>query len=196
MTSKDGFLFMLIVAVFAHPASAHHILGIPHYAYDEQYPQAPVLTYLVDTGPFTIQMTGYPGKPSPGEPCALNVYIRYRETGVPLDVPVELVVYRDRLIGEDPVVYGPLGASLEDAVYKFHPKFGGEANYLARITFEHDGEPWIVDLPMVVGEPGSPWAVVAGVVIAVVAFLIIIRAVRIKMDRRGSDELQCEEAIE
>jgi hypothetical protein len=40
---------------------AHHILGIPHYAYDEQYPQTPVLTYRVDAGANELKMTGYPG---------------------------------------------------------------------------------------------------------------------------------------
>ncbi len=177
---------LLVVSVAAPlPTQAHHILGIPHYAYDEQYPQTPVLTYRVDAGAHEVRMTGYPGVPAPGERCSLHVYIRHSGSGALFDDTVTLTVSEDRLIGSDPVVYGPITASLEEAVYKFFPEFESEANYVARIEFEADGEPWIIDLPMVVGEPGSPWLVLAGVALATVIFLVVIRAVRIKRRRRA-----------
>jgi len=99
------------------------------------------------------------------------------------------------MFAEDTVVYGPVTASLEENVYKFYPRFEDEANYTVRIEYEVEGTPWIVDLPMVVGEPGSPWAVVGGVGVGVVLFLIAIRAVRIKLARRApSDEPESVEA--
>lgn len=165
-------------------AEAHHILGIPHYAYDEQYPQTPVLTYRVDAGANEVKMTGYPGVPEPGEQGSLHVYIRRRETGKLFDGPVTLTVMEDRLIQSDPVVYGPITARLEDSLYKFYPQYAAEANYVVRIEFEADGAPWTIDLPIVVGEPGSPWLVLGGVGGATLIFLIVVRAVRIKM-RRG-----------
>ena len=166
------------------PAVAHHILGIPHYAYDEQYPQTPVLTYRVDAGAHEVRMTGYPGVPAPGERCSLHVYIRRSDTGASFDDRVTLTVTEDRLIGSDPIVYGPVTATIEEAVFKFFPVFELEANYSARIEFEADGEPWIIDLPIVVGEPGSPWLVLGGVAIATLSFLVVIRALRIKSRRR------------
>ena len=167
------------------PAVAHHILGIPHYAYDEQYPQTPVLTYRVDAGAHEVRMTGYPGVPAPGERCSLHVYIRRSDTGASFDDRVTLTVREDRLIGSDPIVYGPVTATIEEAVFKFFPVFELEANYSARIEFEADNEPWIIDLPIVVGEPGSPWLVLAGVAVATLSFLIVIRAIRIKSRRRA-----------
>ncbi len=166
-------------------ASAHHILGIPHYAYEEDYPQAPVLTYRVNAGPYEVKMTGYPGMPSPGEPCALHVYIRDRRVDRPYDGEVTLTVLRDRLIGEDPIVYGPVSARLDERIYKFYPRFDREANYTVRIAFSGDTGPWTLDLPMVVGEPGSPWVVLGAVAFGVLCFLLVIRAVRIKLKRRG-----------
>jgi hypothetical protein len=112
------------------------------------------------------------------------VYIRRHGTGEPFDGEVRLTVMEDRLIGTDPVVYGPASARLEEAIYKFHPRFESEANYLARIEFEADGAPWMIDLPIVVGEPGSPWAVVGGGAVGLLVFLVIVRAIRIKMQRR------------
>jgi hypothetical protein len=173
------------ILVLAGDAPAHHILGIPHYAYDERYPQVPVLTYKVNAGPHEIEMTGYPGKPQPGEQCFLNVYIRSLEDGVPFDGRVTLEVIRDRLFARDNVVYGPIEAELEEAVYKFYPRFDAESDYTVRIRYEDQDEPWIIDLPMVVGEPGSPWAVLGGVGAGLSLFLIVIRALRIKMQRRA-----------
>lgn len=173
----------LVVPV--EPALAHHILGIPHYAYDERYPQVPILTYLVNAGPNEVKMTGYPGRPQPGEQCFLNVYIRGLEDGEPFNGGVSLEVIRDRMLGSDPVIYGPVQAKLEEAVYKFYPRFDAEANYIVRITYEAEGAPWIIDLPMVVGEPGSPGLVLAGVGVGLAAFLILMRAFRIKRRRRN-----------
>ncbi len=177
-------LALLVLAATAFEAPAHHILGIPHYAYDERYPQVPILTYRVVAGMHEFEMTGYPGMPRPGEQSFLNVYIRNAESGAPFDDVVQLEVLRDRLFGSDPVVYGPIEATLEEAVYKFYPRFEHESNYTVRIRWQVDGEPWIVDLPMVVGKPGSPWAVVAGLGGGIAAFLILIRAARIKLRRR------------
>ncbi|MFQ5599548.1 MAG: hypothetical protein ACE5G2_03220 [Candidatus Krumholzibacteriia bacterium] len=169
----------------ARQARAHHILGIPHYAYDERYPQVPILTYRVNAGRHQVEMTGYPGIPRPGEQCFLNVYIRGLDDGEPFDGGVHLEVTRDRMIGSDPVVYGPVQAGLEEAVYKFYPRFEAESNYTIRIRWQDEGVPWIIDLPMVVGEPGSPWIVLGGAVAGLAAFLVVMRAVRIKMRRRA-----------
>jgi hypothetical protein len=167
-------------------AFAHHILGIPHYAYDERYPQTPVLTYRMEAGPREVKMTGYPGVPVPGERWSLHVYVRDRDTGTPFDGGVTATVMRDRWLREDPIVYGPRTAALEEAVYKFYPEFDAEGDYLVRFTFEADGTPWTVDLPVVAGEPGSPGAVLVAVMAAMLIFLIVIRAVRIKVRRHAA----------
>ena len=177
-------LAFLFVAV-SSPAFAHHILGIPHYSYDENYPQTPVLTYHAELGPLEMKLTGYPGNPKPGEACSLHVYLRRLDGGAPFDAPVTLSIMRDRFLGDDPVVYGPITAQLEESLYKFYPRFEEEANYIVRVEYEVEGVPWIIDLPMVVGEPGSPWAVVGSVAAALAAFLVVVRAARIKMKRQA-----------
>ncbi len=188
-------LFLSIgAAVFAPVLLAHHILGIPHYAYDEQYPQTPVLTYRVNAGPHEVKMTGYPGIPCPGERCTYHVYIKNLGSGELFDSRVTMSVMRDRLFGSDRVIYGPVEASLEQAVYKFFPEFEDEANYTVRIEYEAEGAPWIIDLPVVVGEPGSPWAVAIGSFSGLVLFLVVIRAIRIKMRRRQASGAASETA--
>ncbi len=90
---------------------------------------------------------------------------------------------QDRLIGQDPVIYGPIDARLEERVFKFYPQFEAEANYTVRIQFQVEGVPWTIDLPMVAGEPGSPWTVLGSVGAGGFIFLIVIRAIRIKRRR-------------
>lgn len=176
----------LILIAFPINVCAHHIMGIPHYAYDEQYPQTPVLTYRLEAGPYDVRMTGYPGKPTPGERCTLHVYLRRMDDGSLFEGSVRMTVMQDQLIGEDRVVYGPALAEIEERLFKFHPTFPDEANYLIRIEFEVEDVPWIVDLPMVAGEPGSPWTVLGSTVFGLVAFVVVIRAIRIKRQRRMS----------
>lgn len=179
---------LLLVALVVSPsiASAHHILGVPHYAYDEDYPQTPVLTYRVDAGRYELRMTGYPGMIEPGDRATFHVYVTHQDGGAPFGGIVTMTVFEDQLLGTDPVVYGPMDAEIDERVFKFHPRFEAEATYLLRMHFEDEGTPWTIDLPMQVGNPGSPWGVVVGVTSSVGLFLIVIRALRIKRRRTAT----------
>ncbi len=179
-------LALFIVVGAPGVVGAHHILGVPHYAYDERYPQTPVLTYRVEAGRFELRMTGYPGKIDPGNRATFHVYVTRLDGGAPFDGIVTMTVFEERLLGEDPVVYGPMEAELDERVFKFHPRFENEATYLLRVHFEHEGEPWTIDLPMAVGEPGSPWSVLLSVAVGLGLFLVVIRAVRIKQRRAAA----------
>lgn len=172
-----------LVLLLPGTSAAHHILGVPHYAYDERYPQTPVLTYRVEAGPWELRMTGYPGQVEPGDRATFHVYVTRLDGGAPFDGVVTMTVFEESLLGANEIVYGPMDAELDERVFKFHPRFENEATYLLRVHFQGEREPWTIDLPMAVGEPGSPWAVVATVGIATAAFLVIIRAVRIKRRR-------------
>jgi NapH/MauN family ferredoxin-type protein len=181
---KKAAALLLLITVLPIEANAHHIMGIPHYAYDEQYPQTPVLTYRIDAGPYELRMTGYPGHPKPGERSSIHVYINRRENGALYGQTVQATVFQDALIGDDPIVYGPQDAMIEERVFKFYPTYEDEANYIVRISFDVEGVPWMIDLPIVVGEPGSPLTVLGSMAAGVVIFIIVIRAIRIKMQRR------------
>lgn len=174
---------LVLFAAMSHGAAAHHILGTPHYAYDEEYPQTPVLTYRVNLGDLDVRMTGYPGHPEPGQQWSLSVYILDGE-GELFDDTVSLTVKRERWFGPNPLVYGPMNARLEEAVYKFYPRFDDEGNYQVELALASGGTSWTVELPVVVGAPSSPVALLTGIVFAAGALAVVARAISIKRRRR------------
>ncbi len=181
-------ILVVLLSVWAPVAAAHHILGVPHYAYSEDYPQAPVLTYSADLGPNHLRMTGYPGRPVLDEACSLHVYISHIVSEKPFEGVVTLTVFQDGWFGPGTTIYGPSEAQIEEATYKFFPVFRKEANYTVRIQYEEEGVPWIIDLPIVAGEPGSPGRVLAVAGGSFLAFLTVVRAIRIKLARRDGRE--------
>ncbi len=174
---------LLVVTIAPSFVHAHHILGTPHYAYDEDYPQTPILTYRVNAGEYDVKMTGYPGKLEPGQRCSLHLYIHHKESGELLDVPVTMTVTQDRFLLEDPLVYGPMEARLDERIYKYHPHFEAEADYLITVRFEVDGAEWSIDLPLVVGEPKSPWMMLGAGAGGLMLMLLVGRAIAIKRSR-------------
>ena len=187
---KSVYIAIILGMFISLSAWSHHILGTPHYAYNEEYPQTPTLTYKAEMGEYNVNMTCFPGRPQPGDRTSLHFYVQHVGTEKPFSGTVTLTVFKDNMIGDDPIVYGPIEGELEEAMFKFSPQFMDEANYIIRLEFYADGAPWILDLPMVAGEPGSPWSVIGGVGMGFAAFFIVIRAIRIKQTRRAKQEVR------
>ncbi len=170
-------------AVLAAGLDAHHIMGIPHYAYDKNYPQAPVITYKVAAGPYIVELTGYPGKPVPGEMAQMHAYV-YRK-GAKRDVFTGKIVARvdKKELGGRRTVFGPVTTRFEEKLHKFSPTYKEAGKYIVRFEMQIEGQPYQIDLPIVVGDPASPLGVVAKWLGALVLFVVVIRAVKIKLER-------------
>lgn len=179
-----------LLAVLAAPALAHHILGIPHYAYEDSYPQAPVIKYSVEAGPYVVELTGYPGRPVPGERAKMHAYLRSRDgTGGPYQGPVCVRVVEGAHHGEDSSgvnIYGPETLLPEDVFYVFCPTYPDDGIYTVKLAFEAEGQPFTISFPMTVGEPESAWVPVAWGGAALFFLLIVVRAIAIKRQRRLS----------
>ena len=174
----------LLSTALASVALAHHILGIPHYAYDESYPQAPVITYAVEAGPYLMKVTGYPGKPGPGELAQVHAYVvRADDATAVYGGRIDARLEKDELLGSR-VVWGPAESLFEGNLHKVSPRFGGEGRYRLRLELELEGRPYEIDFPMAVGDPGSPTALLAAWAGALSILVVVVRALRIKLERR------------
>ena len=180
----------LLLLLLPAGATAHHIMGIPHYAYDENYPQAPVLKLLETVGEWEFQLTSYPGNPEPGERTQINLYIVSRTDGVPYRLPVTLTIREQGIFGGNDLVFGPDTKRLDENVFKFYPVYPAEGNYEVVLSFQDGAVVSTLRFPMVVGHPGSPWTPLLAFGGGLALFLVAIRAARIKMARRRGAEAE------
>ncbi|NOX58333.1 MAG: 4Fe-4S binding protein [Planctomycetes bacterium] len=168
-------------------AAAHHILGLPHYSYKENYPQRPTLEYPATTGPYDIILTSYPGIPTPGEAANLAFYIKNRDTNVAFSESVTLRVLQTSTFGDNITILPPTTRPPFDNEFKFHVIFPEDGEYVVELSVMVEGRMEVIPFLMVVGQPSATMSMVILVGSLLVVVLVIIRAVQRKRRRaRGA----------
>jgi ferredoxin-type protein NapH len=174
----------LAAAVLAPPAAlAHHILGLPHYSYKENYPQVPTLEYPAVTGPYDVLLTSYPGRPVPSEPANVAFYIKNSTSGEPYAKPVTVRVLQTFTFGRNRELQPPIRLQPFDQLHKLAVTFDREGEYIVELTMDVEGQPEVIPFLMVVGEPSSAWSVLISVGAGLALFVVVVRAIKIKRDR-------------
>lgn len=183
---RRAFTGLLVAAALltTTPAFAHHILGLPHYAYKENYPQAPVLEYPAQSGPYDILLTSYPGRPEIGERAHLVVYIRNRTTGEPYRQPISLRVHEDVPFGQGREILPPTAREHTANQFKYGITFPKAGEYIVELSMDVEGLPEVIPFLMVAGNPRAPITIPLLVGGGLVAFGITIRAIKRKRARR------------
>ncbi len=189
--SASALAVMLAIAagaLAAMPATAraHHILGLPHYSYKENYPQAPTLEYPADTGPYRVLMTSYPGKPIPGEKAMIAFYIKNKQTGVVYKTPVTARVLKTATFGGNQVIYEPATHRNFDNQFKFAVTFPDDGEYIIELTMQVEGQQEVIPFLMVAGDPSATASFVVAISAGLLVFLVVVRAIKIKRDRHDS----------
>ncbi len=165
-------------------AYAHHILGLPHYSYKENYPQVPTLEYPASTGPYDIVMTSYPGVPTPGEAANVAFYIRNRETDVPFGSPVTVRVLQTATFGRNKTILHETRIEPLDKTHKLSVTFPEDGEFIVELTVDVEGQPEVIPFLMVAGQPTATTSILAAIGGGLVVFIITIRAIKIKARRR------------
>jgi hypothetical protein len=127
---------IILVCVACSPAAAHHIRGIPHYTYSENYPNAPKVEYVREIDNVTLRMTYYeiPGTTS----VDLAMYVKDNRSGKSFDGNVTYAVYAE---DENPLKAHSVNASKnKNNIYKAGWSYEDKGLYFARVTFECDGQ--------------------------------------------------------
>jgi ferredoxin-type protein NapH len=178
-------LFLLASFVLSHSslAHAHHILGLPHYSYKENYPQAPTLEYPAMTGPYDVLMTTFPGHPVPGERTTIAFYVKDRNTGLPYDQPVSLRILQVAMFGANRVVQEPVLHEPTTNQHKYFVIFPQDGQFIAELTMDVEGKPEVIPFLIVAGKSSSAKSIVIAVAISLAVFLLVVRAIRIKRSR-------------
>ncbi len=179
----DAALLALLCLGLAAPARAHHIIGIPHYAYDKAYPQAPVLRLRDKIGPYDVTLTAYPGSPKPGEKSEIHVYVTDPALNAPYEKPVLLEAYRVKAFGFQEKIADAGEGLVDMGLHKFQVFYPAVANYEVVLVLPGLDGTSTLRFPLVVGEPGSPWRDVSLFGGGLLGLIVVVRAVKIKKAR-------------
>ncbi|MFQ5490955.1 MAG: 4Fe-4S binding protein [Phycisphaerae bacterium] len=174
---------VLVWLMLGSPAAGHHILGLPHYSYKENYPQRPTLEYPAQTGPFDVLLTSYPGVPTPAEPANLAFYIKNRVTGTVYADSVTVRVLQTRTFGDNIVVVPPTQRAPFDNEHKLQCIFPEDGEYIVELSLMVEGRQEIIPFLMVAGQPTATASMVVASLGATLFVFVVIRAVQKKRRR-------------
>lgn len=157
MSRRHGARGMILafLVFFSSAASAHHILGIPHYKYSEDYPQIPYLEVLAQVGDYDLVFTHFPGFPKPGEAVRMKLYVHDRKSGEVFRRPLPVEVLRRRFLRRAEPVAEPFeirpGTGPEKNDYKFFLTFPAAEAYEIRVDFPFGDAVETIPFPVTIG---------------------------------------------
>lgn len=172
-------LVSLACVLSALPAHAHHILGKPAYnSGGENSGTPPSMQVETQIGDYLVNMMVFPAFPKPGAEGRLHLYAARLDNGQSYQGKVTLKVRDDAWFASEAEVLGT--HEIDDKVYRQGFIFSKAGNYIVTAEFHADGQPYIVDLPLQVGEPTS----LMPIGVAVSAIIFVLAGVRAAQRRR------------
>lgn len=166
------------------PAHAHHVLGKPAYnPSGENSATPPSMQMETQIGDYLVNFMVFPAFPKPGVQGRLHLYAARLDNGLSFDGKVTFKVRDDRWFAPEAEVLGT--HEIDDKVYRQGVVFSKEGDYIVTAEFQADGQPYIVDLPLRVGEPVPvmPIGVAAGAIVLILLGVSIVqrrRLIRLK----------------
>ncbi len=156
-------LVVLSGVALGYGAAAHHVLGRPGYSLNEDSNTPPSMQAEVLVGDYMLTYMAFPAFPRPGAPGRINLYAVRVDTGAPFAGKVTFKVRHD------PWYAGPwyawlglagdqerLGVqSSDDKVFRQRFVIPDRGDYIITAEFEADGESYVVDFPLRVGESSA-----------------------------------------
>ena len=164
------------------PAHAHHIICTPHYVTDSDYPE-PILTLAENVGPWRVQMIHAPGNPAPDQLAEIRFQVSNLSAGNELSQPVSVRIRRQQAFGSGVDIYGPQLVAPEAGFYELRMTYPETGNYLVSLTLPEGEKPNGLVLPIVIGQPGQPFVILASFIIGVAILMLVVRAIKIKQNR-------------
>lgn len=130
---------------------AHHILGRPSYALNEDSNTPPSMQVEVQIGDYFVNYMVYPAFPRANEPGRIHFYASHLQTSQQFDGKVTFSARDDGWLSDGRAE--TLGVQvINDTVYRQDFLFQEEGDYLISASFEANGEPYNIDFPLRIGE--------------------------------------------
>jgi hypothetical protein len=143
-------LLLISSSLLAINASAHHVLGRPAYSLNEDSNTPPSMQVETQIGDFSINYMVYPAFPKAGERGRINLYASNLDTGKSFTGTVRFKVRDDSWFASEEEVLG--SQQPDDFVFRQGFVFSQDGDYIITAEFESNGEPYVIDFPLRVGE--------------------------------------------
>lgn len=171
---------LVMSSLWAAPsARAHHIRGIPHYSYQDHYPETPVYEIEQPVDGYLVTFTYYeiPGSMA----LDLAMYIRDTLNDAPYDGPVTFWVFGRH---EDPARTHPFTAYRNPTnIYKVGWVYEEAGSYYVRIVFDDESGEHRGVFELTVGDSSAGFAYLAIALGLVIGFAVIAGVARKKRGR-------------
>ncbi len=173
-----------LAGLLAPAAEAHHIKGIPHYAYTESYPQAPAFEELRRAGPFELRFTFFT---LPGTKNAdFALYIKDTRGGKPYAGEVTMTVYAE---GESPAPDHWVRAYRnKNNIYKVGWVYETSGVYYVRVRFASGADAADQTFRIEVGESEANYWLLGTVALGVMALITVVAVLNRGKTRKGKHE--------
>lgn len=189
MQSKNlygsGILLLCLSSACLPVANAHHVLGRPAYSLSEDSNTPPSMQVETQIGKYYVTYMAYPAFPKPQEAGRVNLYASRIDNGNSFRGQVTFKVKDDSWFSSKQEILGT--QEIDDGVYRQGFIFQEAGDYIISAEFESDGEPYIIDFPLRVGEPFP----IGPLGISVVVILLVLFSVNV-IQRRRMQNLQAQ----
>ncbi len=183
-------VFTVLLASYISAVQAHHVLGRPAYSLNEDSNTPPSMQIETQIGSYFVTYMVFPAFPKPNEPGRVNLYVSRMDNGESFHGEVTFSVRDDRLFGVDAEeIIGT--QTIDDGVYRQGFLFKEEDNYIITARFESEGEPYIIDFPLQIGESSSmvPVGIAAGSIVLVLLSVNVVQRRKLMREKiRGNRE--------
>ena len=179
MKFKNVFVVVIFSSIFfINNVFAHHVLGRPAYSLGADSNTPPSMQVETQIGEYYVTYMAFPAFPKPNQRGRVNLYASRIDNGDTFNGEVTFKVRDDSWFSSKTEILGT--QKIDDGVYRQGFVFSKAGSYIVTAEFESDGEPYIIDFPLQIGEPDS----IGPIGITVVILILVIVGVNITQRRR------------
>ncbi len=165
------------------PVTAHHVLGRPAYSLNEDSNTPPSMQVETIIGNYFVNYMVFPAFPRPGEPGRINLYASHIDTGQPFAGQVTFKVRDDSWFSDNEEQLGIQPP--DDNVFRQGFVFSEAGDYIVTAVFEAEGEPYLIDFPLRIGQasPIGPLGITVGIIVLVLIGVSLVQRKRLQNAR-------------
>jgi len=183
-TPMKKILLLILILVLPANAFSHHVLGRPAYSLNEDSNTPPSMQVETQIGNYFVTYMIFPAFPKAGEKGRINIYASRIDTGDTLSSPVTFLV-RDGgwFADKSEEILGT--QEVYDGVYRQGFVFKENGSYIITAKFEAEGEPYLIDFPLQIGESHSmlPIGITLGSILLILVVVNIIQRKRLMREK-------------